>query len=151
MQKTHDTLNSTGSTNIRFTSLNDSSLLKIDSNVLFDRNIFTESKLITSNSNEYALSTDGKIYVLPTGATSQGVSKYNYAYVLNDPVLFNVDNSVPPNFVNSSAIVTSLILYRNYIIVGGNFPDGNSQINLDNNFVIWDHYESRVLQPTSGD
>ena len=149
-QKTHDTLNSAGTTNIRFTSLNNG-LLKIDSNISFNRNIFTESKSITGNSNEYALSTDGKIYVLPAGATSQGVSKYNYAYVLNDPVLFNIDNSAPPNFVNSSAIVTSLILYRNYIIVGGNFPDGNSQINLDNNFVIWDHYESRVLQPTSGD
>ena len=88
---------------------------------------------------------------MPSGGNSQGVSKYNYAYVLNDPVLFNIDNSTPPNFVNSSAIVTSLILYKNYIIVGGNFPDGNSQINLDNTFVIWDHYESRVLQPNSGD
>ena len=148
-RKTHDTLSSAGNTNIRITTLNNSAL-KIDSNIAFNRNIFTESKLITSNNNEYALSTDGKIYVLPAGANSQGVSKYNYAYVLNDPVLFNIDNSTPPNFVNSSAIVTSLVLYRNYIIVGGNFPDGNSQINLDNKFVIWDHYESRVLQP-SGD
>jgi hypothetical protein len=149
-QKTHDTLSDSAKTNIRITSLNNNAL-KVDSNILFDRNVFTESKLITANSNEYALSTDGKIYVLPSGGNSQGVSKYNYAYVLNDPVLFNIDNSTPPNFVNSSAIVTSLILYKNYIIVGGNFPDGNSQINLDNTFVIWDHYESRVLQPNSGD
>ena len=149
-QKTHDTLSNIGNTNIRFTSLNNS-LIKIDSNVSFNRNIFTESKLITDNSSEYALSTDGKIYVLPSGGNSKGVSKYNYAYILNDPVLFSVDNSITPNFVNSSAIVTSLVLYKHYIIVGGNFPDGNSQINLDNKFVIWDHYESRVLQPTSGD
>ena len=52
-----------------------------------------------------------------------------------------------PNFVNSKAFVLSLLLYQGFIIAGGYFPDGNSQINKDKYFMIWDHYNQRVLQP----
>jgi len=146
-EKTHDSIvKLKDHTNIRFTSLLNRSI-SIDSGVT-DWNILTQNKTIFGNTDHYAITGDG-IFILPYGSDQDSLSKYNYAYLLNDNYLLNIDMANYPNFVNSKAYVLSLLLYQSYIIVGGYFPDGNSQINKDNKFMIWDHYNKRVLQPFS--
>lgn len=147
-EKTHDAISSlNGFTNIRLTSLdNVSSLIKVDSNRK-EWNLFTEDKPCVAINSNYAIATDGKIYVLPYGGENNNASKYNFAFVLPDKLIYVNESNNLPNFVDSAAIVGSLIMYLNYIIVGGYFPEGNSQINKDNSLMVWDHYQKRVLQP----
>jgi len=145
-EQEHDGLTSLSKyTNIRLMSII-SGELKIDSNII-SWNLFTDNKTIDIASAEYAQSRDGIFYILPSGANSNGRSKYNYAYIMNDDYQTVVDKDSIPNFVNSKAFVLSLLLYQGFIIAGGYFPDGNSQINKDKYFMIWDHYNQRVLQP----
>ena len=146
-EKDHDALSKLNNfTNIRLTSIDSNGRIKIDSNRK-EWNLFTEEKTFVDVNYNYAIASDGELYVLPYGGVNNKPSKYNFAFVLPDRLLYTNDSTNVPNFVNSTAIVSSIVMYLQYIIVAGYFPEGNSQINKDSKFMIWDHYDKRVLQP----
>lgn len=134
-------------TPIRISSVTDN-VLSLDSGIINRDSLFRHKK-ITDNTGYYAITQDGDIYILSTGGLLSQESLYNFSYLINDTSIFSINKSDYPNFVNSNAFITDVSFYNNIIILAGFFPEGNSQINQDNEFVLWDHFEKFVLNPFS--
>lgn len=134
-------------TSIRISSITNN-VLRLDSGII-NRDSLFEHKKIIDNTSYYAITQDGDIYILSNGGILNQESYYNFSYLINDTSIFSINRSDYPNFVNSNAFVTDVSFFNNIIILAGYFPDGNSQINQDNEFVLWDHFEKFVLNPFS--
>lgn len=134
-------------TPIRISSITNN-LLKLDSGIVNRDSLFKYKKII-DNTGYYAVTQDGDIYILSSGGILGQENFYNFAYLINDTSIFSINKSDYPNFVNSNAFVTDISFFNNILILAGYFPDGNSQINQDSEFVLWDHFEKFVLNPFS--